>query len=955
MRGKKILSSFLAGAIIFTSVFTGDEFLTRAADEPTPVASYHFDGTLGDASAVITGLGAWSGSITYDTGRTGESGDSAVKLGDYGLHLNQTNLGSDYSISMWVKPSGTIATNSPVLFLGYHSPEKWVAVSGYNNTNNCKIWTNDGSTYKWASLTSGAVLAKDTWSNLTLTQSGNTLSAYINGVLVASGGAAEALNGTNQSIYLGVSNWDAEFVGCMDDVQIYDETLTPSEVRYLYDGATDETVFAAEGFTATESLSMYPGFTQKVSVTLPSTITTAVISYESDDTSVATVDANGTVTGVKAGTAKITTTVAVGGTVKTAATTVTVQDDSGINQDLAVEYDLSKAVDGKLVDTSGHGNDATIHNPDYVTFTTEDGKSVMNITNTSSYLDLPIGIMDALPDKEKFTIEATYSRSSSAGGTSWLFCIGSNPKTTGTNYLFYCPLFGFGGNEVRAGIKNNSTEQLFSTGIVNENEKFYTIDMVFDEGTVKLYIDGVKVGGELQSGYSIVDDIITNGCKNNILGYIGKSCWSQDTNFVGKISGFRVYSSALNDEEVQLSDPAYQEALLAKVSENLTETDILGSKNTSASAVRYNLALPDTFDEMDVSWVSDHPEIISNDGLVLNKSTDQTVNLTATVTSGALAATKSFPLTVKALDKTALNNALSAAKTAYASTNYTEDSRAALKKAMEKADSANNQTTVDSVTTAITKAVKNLEYNAAYKDPFSYIDETKLVTNKALSVNEKATLFTVPSEIKNMVTISYSSSNTAVASYQEGVVTGLKAGYSRVTVTVTSKYDGFAMEYQTLVQVDLDLSKVTAKAAASQIANGKTTSITVSYPTAVKNAKPSVTYTAAGAVSVSSAGKVTAKKAGTGTVTVKIKAGGKSITKNITIKVGDISGSSSVKAKKSTTLKVTGITGTVKWSVNKKSIATINTKGKLTAKKKGTVIVTAKVGSVTMTKKITVK
>lgn len=46
-----------------------------------------------------------------------------------------------------------------------------------------------------------------------------------------------------------------------------------------------------------------------------------------------------------------------------------------------------------------------------------------------------------------------------------------------------------------------------------------------------------------------------------------------------------------------------------------------------------------------------------------------------------------------------------------------------------------------------------------------------------------------------------------------------------------------------------------------------------------------------------------------------------------------------------TTLKVTGTKKKVTWSSSKKSVATVTSKGKVTAKKKGTATITAKVGS----------
>ena len=61
---------------------------------------------------------------------------------------------------------------------------------------------------------------------------------------------------------------------------------------------------------------------------------------------------------------------------------------------------------------------------------------------------------------------------------------------------------------LRAGIKNSGSEKLFGTSIQPAVDTYYTVDMVFNKGTVKLYWNGQLIKGddgtELKSGYSIM-------------------------------------------------------------------------------------------------------------------------------------------------------------------------------------------------------------------------------------------------------------------------------------------------------------------------------------------------------------------------------------------------------------------------------------------------------------------
>ena len=882
MKCKKIVSGLLASAIITTSVFTGDLVTANAAtvgeSMPAPVATYTFDGTLSSkegatAKAYAKKYGAYSGDITYVAGRnaaiTSDTDDKAVQLGSYGLELAEKNIGTEYTVSCWVKPDGTIANNMPVIALGYHTPELWTAISGDGGTNACKVWANDKVNNKFAWKTLGNMtIPSGEWSMVTLSQTAGTLSMYLNGNLVGTAAAPDIMNGENAAIDLGVNNWDDLFTGQMDDVSVYNRSLTATQVRYLYDGKDEETVFKEEGFTVTDELTMFQNEKRTIAVTLPSAVAAenATISYQSKNEDVATVD-NGTVTGVGVGETTITTSVKVGATTLTKDTTVTVESSDNLKEGIAAEYDLTQIVDGKLKDVSGRGNDAAVEGESGISFVKEDGKTVMKMASNDSYIKLPLSIMDSLTDKEQFTIETTFAKSSACGNNAWLFCLGSKVKNSGTNYMFLSP--NFESKTLRAGIKDSGTEKLFGTSIQPAVDTYYTVDMVFNKGTVKLYWNGQLIKGddgtELKSGYSIMDDVVTPGTENGILGYIGKSCWAPDKNYQGKVASFKIYDKAMTDEEIQLSDPKYQEAL-EKNLEDLTVADILSS-NASASEVKYNLNLPATLNEINVTWTSDKPEVISEKGIVKNGAEDTTVTLTATITSGALTADKDFTFTVKALDKSELTATIEKAQALVSNPYVAADTVSAVQTAIADADKAATQSDVDKAVKKINKAMNKAEYVDAYVNPFEYINSSSYSQTATVAAGGTARVFTLPDSIKDTVTVSYASANPDIAAIDaNGVVTGLKDGYASVVTTVTAKYDGFKMEYQTVVTVGTPTGKVitpepqvitvTAAVKDATIVKGQTTQVTVTAP-----AGATVTYRAKGAVAVTSTGTITGKKA----------------------------------------------------------------------------------------------
>ncbi|HIR27934.1 MAG TPA: Ig domain-containing protein [Candidatus Choladousia intestinigallinarum] len=105
---------------------------------------------------------------------------------------------------------------------------------------------------------------------------------------------------------------------------------------------------------------------------------------------------------------------------------------------------------------------------------------------------------------------------------------------------------------------------------------------------------------------------------------------------------------------------------------------------------------------------------------------------------------------------------------------------------------------------------------------------------------------------------------------------------------------------------------------------------------------------------VTQTGKVTAKKKGATVITAKI--GSKKYTCKVTVQSPSISKKSATLQKgKTLTLKLSGTNQKVTWKSSNKNVATVSSKGKVTAKKAGTATITATVLKKKYTCKITVK
>lgn len=120
------------------------------------------------------------------------------------------------------------------------------------------------------------------------------------------------------------------------------------------------------------------------------------------------------------------------------------------------------------------------------------------------------------------------------------------------------------------------------------------------------------------------------------------------------------------------------------------------------------------------------------------------------------------------------------------------------------------------------------------------------------------------------------------------------------------------------------------------------------------NDKPKWTSKAKSIAAVNEKGKVTAKKAGTTTVTAKIK--NKKYTCEIIVQDPSLSAKAiTLSSGQSKSLQLNGTNQKVTWKSSNSSIAAVNADGKITAKKPGSVTITAAVLKKTYTCRVTVK
>lgn len=211
--------------------------------------------------------------------------------------------------------------------------------------------------------------------------------------------------------------------------------------------------------------------------------------------------------------------------------------------------------------------------------------------------------------------------------------------------------------------------------------------------------------------------------------------------------------------------------------------------------------------------------------------------------------------------------------------------------------------------------------------------------------------------------VTWKSSNTKVATVDStGKITAKDAGTATITATTSNSKKATCKVTVNTPPTGVKLNKTTLT-----IGKGKTATLkaTVNPTKNVTSKKVTWNSSKKSVATVNSSGKITAKKIGTTTITVKTANGKtakcKVTVKNLPSKVKLNKTKATIESDGTVTLKATvspsNVTSKkVTWTSSNKKVATVNSRGKVTAKKPGTVTITAKtVNGKTAKCKVTVK
>jgi hypothetical protein len=224
----------------------------------------------------------------YTTDRFGVS-NSAISFnsGYYNLP-NGIYFKGDFTISAWVYLINNNNNGQTIIDCGNGQSNNNVLFMADDGSNKPLVYTCSSTTSSSCTTTpqSVNVISNSVWHHMVYTLNGTVGKMYVEGMLINTDTSMNTPNGVlRQNNFVGKNNWGGSFDGYLDDLRIYNRTLSEAEVYQLY---INGSIILTTPNTVTTSTSTTSTSTTSTSTTSTSTTSTSTNSSSTISTAAST-------------------------------------------------------------------------------------------------------------------------------------------------------------------------------------------------------------------------------------------------------------------------------------------------------------------------------------------------------------------------------------------------------------------------------------------------------------------------------------------------------------------------------------------------------------------------------------------------------------------------------------------------------------------------------------------
>jgi hypothetical protein len=209
--------------------------VSAQASDPNLVAHWMFD--EGSGTIAYDSAGNNDGTIYGATWTTGQI-DGGLSFDGDGDYVNvgddaSLDITDEITISAWVYPVTWGDTDvGRIVSKGYYDDAAYRFVIDKDLLTTAGLLFHDGDEWE---VSNTNIISLNTWQHVAVTTNSSTITFYVNGKDQGGNVGTHTLNSNNQPLVVGAgSTVEYEFNGTIDDVMVFNRSLSPEEIRQLY-------------------------------------------------------------------------------------------------------------------------------------------------------------------------------------------------------------------------------------------------------------------------------------------------------------------------------------------------------------------------------------------------------------------------------------------------------------------------------------------------------------------------------------------------------------------------------------------------------------------------------------------------------------------------------------------------------------------------------------------------